>query len=321
MNSVHEDEHTHSVYPCGELRIYRTDSDIGRAPGVITYATQPAGGNDGDDESAEGIEEGSIMKLESALMHFSAQGLTITDSPNGSNADRVTGNDVMTALGVVQSRARFGMAVFLGKTGISDEDRKRAIAELTQYAMRNAPKHVGKVAGRRMARCMQILASLAYEDYSQTAGASSTCHHCHGKGLVDNERGVVSYPGYIAIDGEEKVTPTTKRQRVRELCQTCNGKGKIYKRCRNCKGTGKTLDRAATKASGAPVIKNCKRCGSKGFSRMPSSVAYRAINALLPELTQSSWSRNWKPFYEALVAKCDIEEGMAAVEFQKITRW
>lgn len=266
------------------------------------------------------IEEGSIMKLESALMHISAQGLTITDSPNGSSLDRVTGTDVMAALGVVQSRARFGLAAFLGKTGNSSEDRERAIAELTQYAMCKAPKHVGKVAGRRMARCMQILASLAYEDYSQSAGTSSTCHHCYGKGLVEIERGVVTYPGYIGMDGEKKVAPAMERQRVRELCQSCNGKGKIYKRCRNCKGTGKALDRVATKASGAPVIKNCERCGNKGFSRMPSSVAYRAITALLPKLTQSSWSRNWKPFYEALVAKCDIEEGVAAAEFQKITK-
>ncbi|WP_211130366.1 antitermination protein [Serratia surfactantfaciens] len=260
------------------------------------------------------------MKLESALKHFSAQGLTITDAPNGTSADRITGTDVMAALGLAESKARFGMAAFLGKTGISSEDRERAIAELTQYAMRKAPKHVGKVAGRRMARCMQILAALAYEEYAHSAGASVTCHDCHGDGLVEVERDVVTYPGYVGMDGEEKIPPTTKRQVVRETCQTCNGKGKIHKRCRNCKGTGKALDRVATKASGAPVIKDCERCGGKGFSRMPSSVAYKAITALLPELTQSSWSRNWKPFYEALVAKCDIEEGVAASVFNKITK-
>lgn len=41
---------------------------------------------------------------------------------------------------------------------------------------------------------------------------------------------------------------------------------------------------------------------------------------LVGELTQSSWSRNWKPFYASLVAKCDIEESYAESEFQKITR-
>ncbi|WP_075686360.1 antitermination protein [Serratia marcescens] len=260
------------------------------------------------------------MRLEAALKHFSPQGLAISDSPTCTSADRITGTDVMAALGLAESKARFGMAAFLGKTGISSEDRERAVAELTQYAMRKAPKHVGKVAGRRMARCMQILSALAYEEYAHSAGASVTCHDCHGEGLIEVERDVVTYPGYVGMDGEEKIPPTTKRQVVREMCQTCKGKGKLHKRCRNCKGTGKALDRVATKASGAPVIKDCERCGGKGFSRMPSSVAYKAITALLPELTQSSWSRNWKPFYEALVAKCDIEEGVAASVFNKITK-
>lgn len=44
------------------------------------------------------------MRLEASLKHFSAQGLTITDAPNGTSADRVTGTDVMAALGVVQSK-------------------------------------------------------------------------------------------------------------------------------------------------------------------------------------------------------------------------
>jgi hypothetical protein len=260
------------------------------------------------------------MNLESVANYFSPKSPNLSDSTPATASDSLTISDVMGALGMCQTQAEFGLAAFLGKTGNSNEDRERAIAELTLYAMKKAPEHVGKVAGRRMARCMQILASLAYEDYSQSAGTSVTCHDCHGKGLVDIECDVVTYPGYIGMDGEEKIAPTTKRQLVREMCQTCNGKGKIHKRCRNCKGTGKALDREVTKAAGAPVIKDCERCGGKGFSRMPSSVAHRAITALLPELTQSSWSRNWKPFYESLVAKCDIEEGVAATEFQKITK-
>jgi len=250
------------------------------------------------------------MRLEAALKHFSPQGLTMTDTSTCTSTDRVTGTDVMAALGMVEAKARFGMAAFLGKTGISSEDRERAIAELTLFAVKKAPKHVGKVAGRRMARCMQILAALAYEEYSHSAGASVTCHDCHGRGLVDVERDVVIYPGYIGMDGEEKIAPTTKRQVVRE----------INKRCRNCKGTGRALDREATKASGAPVIKDCERCAGKGFSRMPSSVAYRAITALLPDLNERTWRRNWKPFYEALVTQCEIEEGVAAAEFSKVTR-
>ena len=260
------------------------------------------------------------MRLEASLKHFSAQGLTITDTPNGTSADRVTGTDVMAALGVVQSKARFGMAAFLGKTGISDGDREQAIQALTQYAKRKAPKHVGKVAGRKMARCMVILATMAYEEYSHSASATVTCHNCKGKGLVEAWKDVKVYPGYVGADGEEKIPPTIKRQLVHEYCQPCKGKGEIHKRCRNCKGTGKALDRDATKTTGAPVIKDCERCNGNGFSRMPSTVAYRAIVALIPDLNERTWRRNWKPFYESLVSKCEIEEGTAAVEFSRVTR-
>lgn len=260
------------------------------------------------------------MKLESSLKHFSPQGMTITDTPNGTSADRLTGTDVMAAIGMTKAKASFGISAFLGKTGISAEDKEKAIHELIQYAYQKAPKLVGKVAGRRMARCMQILATLAYEEYSHSAGASVTCHSCYGKGTVEVWRDVVKYPGYIGADGEEKIPPVIEREIVRELCQPCNGKGVIYKRCRNCKGTGKAIDRESTKVTGAPVIKGCERCGGKGYSRMPSSVAHKAIKALIPDLTQSSWSRNWKPLYELLVTKCDVEEGVAAAVFRKVTK-
>ncbi|WP_337262939.1 MULTISPECIES: antitermination protein Q [unclassified Serratia (in: enterobacteria)] len=260
------------------------------------------------------------MKLEASLKHFSPQGLTITDTPNGTSADRLTGTDVMAALGVVQSKARFGMAAFLGKTGISDGDREQAIHALTQYAKQKAPKHVGKVAGRKMARCMVILATMAYEEYSHSAAGGRECQHCNGKGLLSVYRDVVKYPGYVGADGEKKIAPRIEKELVREYCQHCNGKGVIAKRCRNCKGTGKALDREATKSSGAPVIKDCERCNGKGFSRMPSSVAYRAIAALIPDLNERTWRRNWKPFYESLVSKCEVEEGAAVVEFSRVTR-
>lgn len=260
------------------------------------------------------------MRLEAALKHFSPQGLAITDSSSCTSGDRITGTDVMAALGVTQSKARFGMAAFLGKTGISNEDRDKAIQVLTQYAMRQAPKHVGKVTGRKMAICMHTLAALAYEEYSHSAGASVTCHHCHGKGLLESWQDVKTYPGYIGADGEEKIPPTIKRQIVHAYCQPCKGKGKIHKRCRNCKGTGKALDREATKANGIPVIKDCERCNGNGFSRMPSSVAYRAIVRLIPDLHERTWRRNWKPFYESLVAKCEVEESIADGEFSRITR-
>jgi hypothetical protein len=60
------------------------------------------------------------------------------------------------------------------------------------------------------------------------------------------------------------------------------------------------LDRKATKELGAPVFKTCERCSGNG-SVVPSATVHRAILKRLPDLHQSSWSRNWKPFYEGLV--------------------
>lgn len=103
---------------------------------------------------------------------------------------------------------------------------------------------------------------------------------------------------------------------MEELCIPCNGKGQIAHSCR-CKGRGKVLDEAQTKLQGVPVFKDCPRCAGKGFNRVPSSVAYNAIKHLVPDLTQSSWSRNWKPFYEKLAGKCFIEESEAEQAFSK----
>jgi hypothetical protein len=63
-------------------------------------------------------------------------------------------------------------------------------------------------------------------------------------------------------------------------------------------------DRKATKEQGAPVYKICERCSGNGFSTMPSTAAYKAILTLIPDLHIRTWTRNWKPFCDALVDLC-----------------
>ncbi|HGY2265717.1 antitermination protein [Morganella morganii] len=95
--------------------------------------------------------------------------------------------------------------------------------------------------------------------------------------------------------------------------------GQLTHRCQ-CRGRGKVPDEEQTLLQGVPVIKDCPRCSGRGYRRVPSSVAYNAIKHLVPDLTQSSWSRNRKPFYEALTGKCYIEENKAEMFFNKATR-
>jgi Antitermination protein. len=80
-------------------------------------------------------------------------------------------------------------------------------------------------------------------------------------------------------------------------------------------------DRKATKEQGAPVYKTCERCSGNEFISVKSANAHRAIQMHIPDLHQSSWSRNWKPFYEGLVDIIHKGERQVAAEFEKTTSY
>ncbi|ECJ8140499.1 antitermination protein, partial [Salmonella enterica] len=229
------------------------------------------------------------MKLESALKHFSPQGMHISDSVKGTSPDRLTGTDVMAAIGTTSSRARFGLAAFFGKTGISKSDEQLAVQALARHAMETAPKNVRRAAGCEFGWCMQVLAQFAFAEYSRSAATSVTCHTCKGSGLTSQYEDVIKHPGVFNSDGMEIVPPKIKHELVRRTCVACNGKGDLLARCR-CGGKGEVLDRIATKERGVPVFKTCERCSGEGYSRVSSATVHRAILKRLPDLHQSSWS-------------------------------
>ncbi|MBJ9352454.1 antitermination protein [Citrobacter koseri] len=269
------------------------------------------------------------MKLESALKHFSPQGMHISDSVKGTSPDRITGTDVMAAIGTTSSRARFGLAAFFGKAGISRTDEQLAVQALARHAMDTAPKSVRKAAGTEFGWCMQVLARFAFAEYSRSAATSATCHSCNGSGRVTVTRITrkVSYPWGKApywASRSRAVRPSDWEQwnEVTEIvpavCEVCEGKGTISARCR-CGGKGEVLDRKATKEHGAPVFKTCERCSGNGFSSVPSTAAYKAILKRVPELHVRTWTRNWKPFLGGLVDICWREERKADAAFQEAT--
>ncbi|HID4550752.1 TPA: antitermination protein [Enterobacter cloacae] len=260
------------------------------------------------------------MKLEASLKHFSPQGMHISDDVKGTSPERLTGTDVMAAIGTTSSRARFGLAAFFGKAGISKTDEQLAVQALARYAMDVAPKNVRKAAGEQFGWCMQMLAQFAFADYSRSAATSVTCHSCGGSGLTSQYEDVIKHPGVFNSDGMEIVPPKIKHELVKRKCTACNGKGELLARCR-CGGKGEVLDRKATSERGAPVFKTCERCSGNGFSAISSATVHRSILKRLPDLHQSSWSRNWKPFYEMLVDTLRQGERHAAVEFEKATTY
>ncbi|MBJ7222332.1 MULTISPECIES: antitermination protein [unclassified Brenneria] len=89
-------------------------------------------------------------------------------------------------------------------------------------------------------------------------------------------------------------------------------------RCR-CKGRGKVTDLAASRAAGETIEKVCPRCGGSGMKPVKSVSVYKVIKTLVPDLTQRTWSRNWKVFYDSLIAQCYQESTAAERLFSLIT--
>ncbi|EOZ3692954.1 antitermination protein [Klebsiella michiganensis] len=260
------------------------------------------------------------MKLEASLKHFSPQGMHISDDVKSTSPNRLNGTDIMTGIGVTSSRARFGLAAFFGKAGISKTDEQMAVQALARHALDTAPKNVRKAAGHALGRCCLILAQFAFAEYSRSAETTGICTACEGAGLTKSVEEVVKHPGIYKRDGEEIVAPIIRREMVIRQCVVCGGKGVINARCR-CGGSGQVLDRKATKEQGVPVYKTCERCSGNGFTSVKSANAHRAIQMHIPDLHQSSWSRNWKPFYEGLVDMLHKGERQAAAEFEKATSY
>ena len=83
---------------------------------------------------------------------------------------------------------------------------------------------------------------------------------------------------------------------VENICRTADS---AAARCR-CGGRGYTFSRQGDQ-------KTCLTCKGSGVKKIPSSAAHRIIRTLLPEVSQSSWSRHWKPFYEGMINHAEKE--------------
>ncbi|WP_312773049.1 antitermination protein [Atlantibacter hermannii] len=268
------------------------------------------------------------MNLDSVIKFFAPKGMHISDSVRATASEQLTVTDVMAALGMTQADAGIGLAMYLGKAGISPQDKEAAISWLTEYAKLRAPMAVRKAAGKKFPLCMRILARFAFNDYASSAADSYDCPKCHGKGLI-TKTSVITKSHYtmrlpqFAKDMGQSPSDFEVFRQVKDvdhqLCGKCNGTGQLSKRCQ-CGGTGKTLDRKNSELQGGPVYKECKRCEGRGYSRPKSSVAYRGILAELDSLPDRTWRYSWKPFYESLVTKCFEEESNADVQLKKVTR-
>ncbi|NDL65905.1 hypothetical protein GRH90_24545 [Enterobacteriales bacterium SAP-6] len=88
--------------------------------------------------------------------------------------------------------------------------------------------------------------------------------------------------------------------------------------------TGWYVDSSAGKerseAAGIPIMKTCSKCQGRGYSRLPAEEARAAVTKFLPDLTQPTWSRNFKPLLDDLITQCHKEESSADSIFNSVTR-
>lgn len=277
------------------------------------------------------------MNLENTLKYHFAKSTIISDSPRATASDSLTGTDIMAAMGMTQEHAAMGYSAFLGKMGISYNDRARAIALLAQYALTKCDRVAAlrKLDARVKPLVMHRLASFAFEDYSRSAASVKQCDGCNGEGFIDAE--VFSMKSHTPARekrfrkmslqmGIEDIRPSDYevhrqvREVTRVLCPQCKGKRVVSCACNDCHGRGKAINRALTKQQGVPVLADCKRCSGRGYERIPSTEAYAAVCQITDAISLDTWKKSVKPFYDQLITKFDIEEAWADAQLKQITK-
>jgi len=277
------------------------------------------------------------MNLENTVKYHFAKSTMISDSPRSTASDALTGTDIMAAMGMTQERAAMGYSAFLGKMGISHNDRERAIALLAEFALTKCDKVAAlrKLSEGVKPLVMHQLATFAFEDYSRSAASVKQCDCCAGQGFVEADVFTMKTampkkadlpPDWNEAKMARSVKPSMweKRRNVRDqvkvICRKCTGKGVVSAACNDCRGRGKAVNQKETKKQGVPVFSTCKRCSGRGYERIPSTEAYAAVCQITDAITVATWEKSVKPFYDQLISKFDIEEAWAEAQLKQITR-
>lgn len=254
------------------------------------------------------------MRLESIPKYFSPKSPKLSDQSPATATEALSISEVMAAIGMTHQAAGLGLDLYLAKVGVSAPDK--AVEGLFEIAKRLAGRcrAISQLEEDIKSKLLQVLATFAYQDYSRSAASVRKCDCCIGSGFTDAE--VVTMKNMITIPGLARPV----REQVRLLCRECKGKGVVSNSCR-CHGKGVVVDEEKTAANGGvPVFKECPRCSGRGYARLPSESARKAICAGVMEISQPTWSRHYKPFYEELIEQCYREETSTDMVLSKVTK-
>ncbi|HGO5397590.1 TPA: antitermination protein [Klebsiella oxytoca] len=255
------------------------------------------------------------MKLEALPKFYAPKSPNIGATSPATGGDRMTITDVMAAQGLVQSKAPLGFNLFLAKAGIQGPEP--AIEMLAKIALEQAPQCdvINLLPDVQRAVVLDVVATMAYQDYSRSAASDRPCTCCNGEGFIEAE----VFTMRAVTFGARELEREEKREQVRLLCRECKGKRVISNACR-CHGKGKVQDLEATKAQGVPVWKECDKCQGRGYSRLKFSAVLAGLQGVWPELKKTTAYNEIGPFFEMLVTRCHEEEARAERELQGVTR-
>lgn len=254
------------------------------------------------------------MGLEATVKYHFPKTASFAGMPPATASDALSGTDYMAAMGMTQSRAPLGYSAFMGKVGVSDNDARRAVSLLTEYALSACDKVAAlrKLDPDVKPAVMQTLATYAYMDYCRSAASVKPCECCHAKGFIEADVFTMKSP--LSGGGARSV-----KEVFRVLCKTCNGKGVVSSSCRDCSGRGRAVDRKLTEQQGVPVMGDCKRCCGRGYERIPSTDVHRSVEGLTDAISLDTWKKSVKPFYDGLIGKIETEESWANASLNKVT--
>ncbi|WP_276724175.1 antitermination protein [Pantoea septica] len=254
------------------------------------------------------------MGLEATVKYHFPKGQNFSGTAPQTSPDAMTGTDYVAAMGMTQSRAPLGYAAFMGKVGVSENDARRAVSLLTDFALQTCDRVAAlrKLEADIKPAVMQVLATYAYMDYCRSAASVKPCECCQAMGFI--EANVFSMKSPLSGGHTRNVKET-----VRVLCKQCGGKGVVSSACRDCNGRGRAVMRKESERQGVPVMGDCKQCSGRGFERIPSTAAYRAISSITDSISLATWEKSGKQFYETLIGKLETEESWANAALNKVT--
>jgi hypothetical protein len=270
------------------------------------------------------------MRLEAIGKYFAPKSPHITDAPRATASDALSISEAMAALGLAGLKSGIGLDLYLAKIGISAPDK--AVEGLYEIAQRLAGqcRAISELDDDIKQRVLQILATFAYQDYSRSAASVRQCECCAGEGFIEAETftmkaamGQMTRSADVQLMRFASPMPGNdlkpKREVVRVLCKPCGGKKVVSNACR-CHGKGFVLDKVQTELQGIPVNKECPKCSGRGYARLPAETVRKAICCDVMEITEPTWRRNFKPFYELLITQCHKEESDADIKLDGVTR-